>query len=503
VTNGKPKLPEALTAHLDLDEPPEIVLQAWNAASEEEKREFFDRLMMEALLVDALRRGAAESGQVPRQKETCRRARWKAGLPVKTLAAAAMLIVAIGAGFHLWRSMPPYPLPRVARGSDLWSATGEPVSPGLLSRGERVIAGPGGAGLSLGGYCELDVDAGTVVVLQGKPRKEVIELQNGKLVSRITPEAGEFTVLTPRGTLEAVGTEFETTVIKYQPVKGENAVNRLNKCAVVTVAVASGLVGYDFGDLTGVLSAGMSKTFAGEAERVQEGLVALYTFAPSEDGSLPDVSGVGEALPLRLHPAAPEPEAEKGGLAVNTPRRVLRSDGPATKVVEALRKSGQMTLEVWLKPASLEASGPARIVSLSAGVADERNFTLGQQGSRYTVRLRTATVDAEKGFRVGERATPQDAVLLERHHLAVTYGACAHCGAAAFRIFVNGRPVVERTDMRGDFSTWDGEFPLLVGNESTLGRPWGGRFFLVALYSRALSGEEVAANFAAGLPRPE
>ena len=458
---------------------------------------------MEALLVDTLRRGAAESGGMPRQQETCRQAPRKIALPLKTLAAAAMLIVAIGAGFYLWPSMPPYPLPRVARSSDLRSATGERVSPGVLFRGERIIAGPGGAGLSLGGYCELDVDPGTVVVLRGKPRKEVIELQHGKLVSRITPEAGEFTVLTPRGALKVLGTEFETTVLRYRPLKGENAMNRLNKCAIVTVAVVSGLVGYEFGDLTGVLSAGMSKTFAGEAERVQEGLVALYTFAPSEDGSLPDVSGVGEALPLRVYPAALEPEAEKGGLAVNAPRRVLRSDGPATKVVEALRKSGQMTLEAWLEPASLEQGGPARIVSLSAGTADERNFTLGQQGSRYILRLRTATVEAEKGFRVGEWGTPRDAVVLDRHHLVVTYGVCAHCGAAAFRIFVNGQPIVERTDMRGDFSTWDGEFPLLVGNESTLDRPWGGRFFLLALYSRALSGEEVAANFAAGLRLPE
>ena len=415
-----------------------------------------------------------------------------------------MLMVSIGAGFYAWQSGYPYPLPRVVRGSDLRSVTGERVSLGVLSRGQSIIAGPGGVGLILGGYCELDIDAGTVAVLRGKSRKEEIELQNGKLVSRITPDAGEFTVLTPRGTIKALGTEFETTVVKYRTVKGEKSMNRSNKCAVVTVAVVAGLVGYDFGGLTGVLGAGMSKTFAGEVEPVREGLVALYTFVPSEDGSVPDISGVGEPLPLGLHPADLEPEAEMGRFTKNAPQRVLRSDGPATKVTEALRKSGQMTLEVWLEPGSLEQSGPARIVSLSAGtLVAERNFTLGQQGSRYMLRLRTTTGEAEKGFRIVEPYAPQDTVRLERQHLVVTYGACTHCGAPEFRIFVNGRAVVERTDIGGDFSTWGDGFPLLVGNESTLDRPWDGRVYLVALYNRTFSGEEVAANFAAGLSQPE
>ena len=276
--------------------------------------------------------------------------------------------------------------------------------------------------------------------------------------------------------------------------------NRSSKSAVVTVAVVAGLVGYNFGGLTGVLGAGMSKTFAGEAEPVRGGLVAIYTFMPYEDGSVLDISGVGEPLPLRLHPAVLEPETEQGRFTANAPRRVLRSDGPATKVTEALRKSGQMTLEVWLKPGSLEQSGPARIVSLSAGVVvDERNFTLGQQGSRYMLRLRTTTEKTEKGFRIVEPYTPQDTVRLARQHLVITYGACTHCGAQEFRFFVNGRPVVERTDIRGDFSTWRGEFALLVGNESTLDRPWDGRVYLVALHNRVLSGDEVTANFAAGL----
>jgi VanZ family protein len=49
-----------------------------------------------------------------------------------------------------------------------------------------------------------------------------------------------------------------------------------------------------------------------------------------------------------------------------------------------------------------------------------------------------------------------------------------------------------------DFSNWDPAFHLLLGNEGSLDRPWRGELYLVALYSRALTGQEVWTNFTAG-----
>lgn len=49
-----------------------------------------------------------------------------------------------------------------------------------------------------------------------------------------------------------------------------------------------------------------------------------------------------------------------------------------------------------------------------------------------------------------------------------------------------------------DFSNWDPHYPFQLGNEASLGRPWLGEIYLVALYDRALNRGEVWSNFTAG-----
>ena len=51
---------------------------------------------------------------------------------------------------------------------------------------------------------------------------------------------------------------------------------------------------------------------------------------------------------------------------------------------------------------------------------------------------------------------------------------------------------------RIDFSNWDPTFPLLLGNEAPLSRPWLGKMYVVAIYNRALSPIEIANNYTVG-----
>ena len=60
--------------------------------------------------------------------------------------------------------------------------------------------------------------------------------------------------------------------------------------------------------------------------------------------------------------------------------------------INAARASNALTLEAWVTPANTTQSGPARIVTLSA-TPQTRNFTLGQDGPAYNVRLRTTATD--------------------------------------------------------------------------------------------------------------
>lgn len=48
--------------------------------------------------------------------------------------------------------------------------------------------------------------------------------------------------------------------------------------------------------------------------------------------------------------------------------------------------------------------------------------------------------------------------------------------------------------------SWNPDYPLVIGNEATLTRPWLGKIFVIALYDRALEREEVEQQFRAAHP---
>ena len=158
---------------------------------------------------------------------------------------------------------------------------------------------------------------------------------------------------------------------------------------------------------------------------------------------------------------------------------------PPARLLEAVQKSSELTLEVWLRSAQLNQAGPARIVTLSKD-SGQRNFTLGQDGSAFDFRLRTTKTDPNG---LPSLKTPDGAVTGNRDHVVVTFSR-----QAVTRIFVNGRLVAEQPT-GGDFSNWDASFRLGLGDEFSGGRAWQGEFLLVALYSRALEPAEIKRHF--------
>ena len=229
-------------------------------------------------------------------------------------AAAAVLLIAVGLGIYFSPRKPAYPSPALQGDFRLLSETGEPLGQGAPVRGRRVIAGPGGARLSLGGYCELSLDATAEVLVQGSPQKEEIALETGRVVSRVTPQKGAFRVVTPRGALDVRGTEFTTTV-RYPDGKREDR-RPPRKSAIVAVTVVAGAVGYDFGTEQGVLGAGMSKAF-GE-EPVVAGLPdGLNGFMGCLSGKIVEKGEAGFVLQVsKVELAWPKNKAEKPEAAV-------------------------------------------------------------------------------------------------------------------------------------------------------------------------------------------
>lgn len=224
------------------------------------------------------------------------------------------------------------------------------------------------------------------------------------------------------------------------------------------------------------------------SHRVTPGLQALYSFDQAENGLIPDKSGAGEPLNLRID-RPQNVQFRSGRMQITTPITIA-SDGPATKLIDAIRQTGELSIEAWLTPLDLKQSGPARIVSLSIDPA-QRNFTLGQDKGRLNVRLRTSSTDNN-----GQPSTPGPENSLAKKLVHVVFARSANGDVGLYQ---DGKRVVSG-NVAGDFTNWSNDFRLSVANEITGDRPWLGELHLVAIYSRAMSDADVTQNYSAGVP---
>jgi hypothetical protein len=199
-----------------------------------------------------------------------------------------------------------------------------------------------------------------------------------------------------------------------------------------------------------------------------DGLQVLYVPADADGKTLPDRSGVGQPLNLS---AGGKPQ--------------FSSSAPTKKLIAAVKASRELTVEAWLTPAKARQSGPARIVTLSQDTG-QRNFTLGQDGGRFDFRLRTTKTD-QNGL--PSLASPDGKAAPRKTHVVFTFDR-----AGEARCYVDGKQTANRR-VGGDFSNWNDKFRLALGDELTGGRRWEGELHFVAIYSKALSPEQIARNF--------
>ena len=125
--------------------------------------------------------------------------------------------------------------------------------------------------------------------------------------------------------------------------------------------------------------------------RTRRGLQALYDFRSPSGVIVKDRSGVGKPINLRITNLKAV-HRSKGSLEVRG-KTLIQSDKPASRITEAIRRSGEITIEAWIRPAKTNLTGPARIVTLSRD-SGERSFTLGQDADRFEVRFRTTKTSA-------------------------------------------------------------------------------------------------------------
>lgn len=225
---------------------------------------------------------------------------------------------------------------------------------------------------------------------------------------------------------------------------------------------------------------------AAESSRVTHGLVALYPFSEGKGSVVTDQSGAGKPLNLMIEESSAARWVD-GGLQVSGSVRI-QSQGGATALASAVKRTNELTLEAWIRPTNTKQNGPARIVSISDNPS-QRNVTLGQDGDFYDVRLRTT--------KTSTNGIPSTSASRRTATVALTHVVYTFDRAGNGRLFVNGQQRGNRR-LSGDLRNWANDYRLILANEATGDRPWMGSFHLLAIYARALDENEVLRNYRAG-----
>jgi hypothetical protein len=120
---------------------------------------------------------------------------------------------------------------------------------------------------------------------------------------------------------------------------------------------------------------------------------------------------------------------------------------------------------------------------------------LGHEGNKasynYVTRLNTSSSDTDDNG-LPELSTSIDFTSLSLHHVVYTRNR-----QGTEKLYVNGLKLSDGT-REGDFSSWDTDYKLILGNEVSGDRCWNGIFYLVAVYDRALDYDEIADNYNSG-----
>ncbi len=291
--------------------------------------------------------------------------------------------------------------------------------------------------------------------------------------------------------------EFSSSSTASEPIVSSGALS-LVKVADRAEAAIGETVNYFYSAtnnsnqyLSGTLTDDLIGPIVPPVARLDRNLQVMYPFDEGGGATVTDRSGLGPTLDLTVEDVG---NVTWGGdtLSINSPTRVSNTTD-SSKIYGLCTSTDEITVEAWITPANNTQAGPARIVTQSLD-ANNRNFTLGQNGAAYQFRLRTTTnglngttVTLDGG--VVQTTAPQ--------HVVATRDAAGN----AF-LYVDGAQVATAT-IGGDFSNWNAAYDFGLANEFSAGstdpvRAWLGQYELVSVQCEALTATEVLQNFQAG-----
>lgn len=235
-------------------------------------------------------------------------------------------------------------------------------------------------------------------------------------------------------------------------------------------------------------------TPANSGGRFEEHAIALYTF---EEGSGNEALDTGiDDVKTNLILSDNVTWVGGYGIRLQGPQAyAAAAPGTTEGLIDALKLSGELSIETWVVPGNVSQEGPARIVTISNG-EEERDLMLGQTLYNYDFSLRQTVSDLN-----GEPmlSTPDADEVLQAtlQHVVATFHPLE-----GRKIYVNGELIISDADEGfdiGSFNNWDSGFRLFLGEEVGHRYSWDGIIRMLAFHNKALTQEQILANYDAGV----
>lgn len=174
----------------------------------------------------------------------------------------------------------------------------------------------------------------------------------------------------------------------------------------------------------------MAGPYSIDRTRIKDKPIAFYDFNEGSGKTAHDSSGFGQPLNLTVYSPSKVTWLTPIGLEIlgNT---IIKGQGSAEKLYNAIKATNELTIEVWVKPNKLSQALFARIVSFSDPKNPPlSNFIFGQKGMNLYFLLRTPLTGLN-GAKI-DLTTKDNFLTTEIQHLVVTYEDGIE------RLFVNG-----------------------------------------------------------------
>jgi hypothetical protein len=221
---------------------------------------------------------------------------------------------------------------------------------------------------------------------------------------------------------------------------------------------------------------------------------ARYSFDEGAGSTVHDSSGADKPLDLTIA----DPTAVRWtdrGLRIVKPTAITSAKA-ARDLIDAVRKSDELSIEAWVTPL---ADGQRRIGQIVAIAQDQKQRSVilamrsrrNGMADRFTARIHTTATSG-----VGEEvSTATGSAAASLTHIVYTRDS-----SGMERIYVDGVDQGRRKGA-GSLSDWDTHDILTLANAITGEQPWLGEYHAIALYARSLGSDEVQDLFAAGPDR--